>query len=246
MVDQSEIVQLNEDGKLAIDVVPDKMLDDVGVALAARTYAYEAWRCLFGSSPSSGLLRGLGGSDFRSAISVICGEEAGAVEAVADAAVSQSGDVEHLRDEYTRCFVGPGKLPAYPWESVNLEADGALFGDSTLAVRRTYAAHGMQSKRRGSEPDDYIALELQFMEVLAKRTADNWCRGDRASCASNLKASASFLDEHLNRWVPLYAAAFVENGERGFYGCAAEGLQQFLEADRVFLEELRPVIESAS
>lgn len=217
---------------------------DIDVALTARSCAYEMWRRLLAHAPTGDLLRVLAGDGFRDAVMLVCEDDAKVQEFVASlAAVAREGECEALGKEYTRCFVGPRKLPAYPWESVNLEAEGVLFGRSTLSVRRAYAAQGLALKRLGSEPDDHIALELQFMGILASRAFEEWREGDRDACVANLIASESFLNDHLNQWVPLYAAAFAESSERGFYCCAVEALKRFLAEDHILLKELESELE---
>jgi TorA maturation chaperone TorD len=58
------------------------------------------------------------------------------------------GEDELLREiqaDYTRLFIGPGKVLAPPYESVHFSSDRLMFQMETLQVRRWYARFGLQS-----------------------------------------------------------------------------------------------------
>ena len=69
---------------------------------------------------------------------------------------------EELRDDYTRLFIGPGKVLAPPWESPYIQKERVIFQVDTLKVREWYQRYGLESIRKYKEPDDHIGLELAF------------------------------------------------------------------------------------
>lgn len=214
--------------------------DDISLVLAARAYAYEALRCLFGDEPSAELLKVIVGGDFRQAALVVLGDDAEGASAL-DALIDEAAvaGLDRLKSDYMRALIGPGKLPAYPWESMNLEGqDKTLFADCTLAVRRAYRAYGLQSQKLGSEPDDHLSLELHFMAHLAQDALEDWRDDHPGMCAGCLEVSATFLDEHLNLWLPAYAADFCDRAPENFYCRAATLACHLAQADRTLLPEL--------
>lgn len=115
--------------------------------------------------------------------------------------------VEELRTDFADLFVGPGTLRAAPWESVYRYEDRALFGPCTLEVRVAYQRWGIGVSNPAREPDDHIALELQFLLFLSERAV------------TEPKAAAervAFLREHLLRWIRPFAGLMEDGAESVF------------------------------
>ena len=75
---------------------------------------------------------------------------------------------EDVSIDYMNLLVGVGKPLAPPWGSVYLDKDRLLFSEDTLNVRQFYEHYGMELKKKYSEPDDHIGLELEFIAYLLK------------------------------------------------------------------------------
>lgn len=138
---------------------------------------------------------------------------------------------EPIDAQYMKAFVGPGKLAAYPWESMYVEAVPGLFSDSTLAVRRAYADQGMKPIRMNAEPDDHIATELHFMVKMSERSI-----GAESDLPELASAQTAFLDDHLLRWIAEYAAKLRESSTAPFYSAVLEFAEAFVGADRALLD----------
>lgn len=143
-------------------------------------------------------------------------------------------DLKALIPEYHRLFVGPGALPAPPYESVY--RDGwTVMGESTLQVRRQYAGAGYALDPSITELPDQVAVELLFMAVVAEEEARAWEGRDAAAALSRLERERAFLEEHLTRWVPAFTDRLVAATEAPFYRMLAAALREFvtLDAERV-------------
>ncbi|MBC7343795.1 MAG: molecular chaperone TorD family protein [Clostridia bacterium] len=134
-----------------------------------------------------------------------------------------------LRAEYNRLFVGPGHLEAPPWESVYRSADHLLFGEETLQVRRAYEEFGLVTKKLHQEPDDHIALELEFMERLCGMAMEAGEKGEDPY--RYLQAQKRFLEEHLLEWVPAWAEDVGRAAATGFFQGLALSTRAFLQED---------------
>lgn len=106
------------------------------------------------------------------------------------------GDADVLKNEFTRLFLGPAKLPVSPWESVYRAKNRLVFTEETLAVREAYRAAGLLSRTYRSEPDDHIAIELSFLSLLANETARCYEEGDLIETARLLNLQREFLRGH--------------------------------------------------
>lgn len=209
------------------------MMDDAN--LAARHYLYTTFQVLLGSDPERGSLEAFDPRLFEEACA-IAGLEAPAtiLDAIKGA---QAGERqrEALSSEYTKTLVGPGKLPAAPWESVQVSGDDSLFSLTTLDVRNAYRAQGFLPQEYPRVADDHVALECAFLAALALRAleAHEQKRGDERAKA--LQASRSFLETHLLKWIDGYAAQLAESSCT-VYASVAAALAAFAHAD---LERLR-------
>jgi len=139
--------------------------------------------------------------DFSRLVSGIKQEEAVANEGVSEAleeldAVSAE-EFGKFKYAFNRLFVGPGRLVAPPYESSYLNKFGIVMQDETMAVRRSYLAQGLKVQKQNVEPDDHMALELQFILEMIER--------------GNTEAYESFLEKHLLRWVKPHAEK-IETG----------------------------------
>jgi TorA maturation chaperone TorD len=133
---------------------------------------------------------------------------------------------DRLGDDYNRLFVGPGRLPAPPWESAWRGPERLLFGPHTLAVRDWYARFGLEAPQAGREPDDHLGLEFLFMAHLCDLAAGDW-----PASAAAWEAAAGFLDQHLLRWAPDCLAGLAAAAGTDYYqGVALLGLGSLAQA----------------
>ncbi|PWC35232.1 molecular chaperone TorD family protein [Azospirillum sp. TSO22-1] len=122
-----------------------------------------------------------------------------------------------LAGTYARLFLGAGGPAAVsPYESVHTSPQHRLFQQATTDMERLLAEHGL-SVAGAPEPADHIAVELEFLALLA------------ASGAAALERR--LLDEHLLRWAPAFCAACIERDPGGYYAAAARVLRGMLEME---------------
>ncbi|MBI2915095.1 MAG: molecular chaperone TorD family protein [Firmicutes bacterium] len=137
--------------------------------------------------------------------------------------------------EFTRLFRAPGPGYVPPYESVYRDewvipglkrVRGLLWGESTVAVQKTYREAGFPHDKVGkvgSEPPDHIALEFGFAAFCAAGEVDpshgkEWSDRRRR-----------FLDEHLLAWAPGFLTRVRHASPDGLYGLIAGVAAGFLE-----------------
>ncbi|MDF2631063.1 MAG: dmsD 1 [Symbiobacteriaceae bacterium] len=138
--------------------------------------------------------------------------------------------------EFNRLFVGPGKLPAPPYESVWQSDDRLLVQSAMTEVRSCYRAHGVQNTH--PEPDDHLALELEFYTLLQRRFLD----GDRP--AHQLAAQHHFLTHHLSIWLPAFCEAVQTHAASPFYRNLAESTLRIIQLEKTILPMLQSAISA--
>ncbi len=94
---------------------------------------------------------------------------------------------DNARTDYMRLLVGAGKVLAPPWGSVYLDEDKLLFNVDTLKVRNFYQKYGVELKKKYSEPDDHIGLELEFLANLSEK--------------GEVEAMKSFINDFMFPWI---------------------------------------------
>ena len=151
-------------------------------------------------------------------------------------------DPESLIPEYHRLFVGPGSLPAPPYESVYREG-GTVMGQTTLDVQRQYEEAGYTLDPSFNELPDHVTAELAFLALLTEEEAKAWEAGDACAALSWLEREKAFLNDHLTRWLPDFCGRLLASTDAPFYRRLAVALQEFVTLDAERIEALTGLLE---
>lgn len=219
-----------------------KTMDDL--TISAREYAYRLFAILLReelAAPTLGVLKDPDTfrrlSYFETAGSGADGARAGyraALDEVREAC-SRIEDVEPVRDEYTRLFLGPNKLEAPPWESAYLGKGHVIMQPSTLEVRSCYLSEGLLPGGYPSVADDHVAIELDFMARVSGKMLEAYDEGDGEALERHLEAQRRFLKEHLLGWMPGYLAALEAARRAEFYPAVVRLVYAFLRIDSLLI-----------
>jgi TorA maturation chaperone TorD len=138
-------------------------------------------------------------------------------------------NLEPLKVDFSKLFVGPYKLSAAPYGSVYLEGERKMMGQSTLDVRNRYREAGLDTAKNFKDAPDHISAELEFMYYLIFKEIEAFSNTDIESAIGFIQKQRSFLEGHLMAWVPEFAKSIIEYAENPFYPNLAKATQKFLE-----------------
>lgn len=153
-----------------------------------------------------------------------------------DLALHDASYAEEISQDYTRLFIGP-HIPAPIWESVWRDEENLLFGKDTLIVRDFYQKIGLAFEKNATEPDDHMALELEFMWVLNAGLLGAMQNSDYAMIQESCHLQQQFLAEHVLQWIPQTSEILEQAAQTTFYRLFARMLISFLPMDYQFLQE---------
>jgi TorA maturation chaperone TorD len=148
--------------------------------------------------------------------------------------------LDTLRTDFTRLFLGPGKLILPPWESTFFNEERLIFQEQMLKVRQWYSRYGLESEKIHNEPDDHIGLEMSFVAHLASVAIEAIENEDEQGFEDALNSQKRFLKEHLLRWGPKWCQRLSQDARTTFYkGVAGVTLGALLDLKATF--EIEPV-----
>jgi putative dimethyl sulfoxide reductase chaperone len=124
---------------------------------------------------------------------------------------------EKLHVDYTRLFIGVGKVLAPPWESVHFGEDRLIFQERTLEVRTWYRRFGLEVERKYKEPDDHIGLELLFLSHLASLGIQALEKQDQTRFNELLDAQREFIKMHPGTWALTWCGLVDRNAQTDFF-----------------------------
>ncbi len=143
--------------------------------------------------------------------------------------------IEELTTEYARLFLGPGKHIS-PHESVHHEREdgdwGALWGASTVEVKKFIETTGLEYRRDYSGMPDHISVELEFMAELIQAEVNFRAKGHEHKARQCLLLEKRFLAEHLVHWMPTFCEKIVGETESSFYIEMAALTKRFIQLDQ--------------
>ena len=152
---------------------------------------------------------------------------------------SAQGTLLELAVDYVRTFIGYRNDTygaAYPFESVYTSEKRLLMQAARNEVLAAYRAAGMTLDDSWNDPEDHIAIELEFMQAMSEKTAQALREGDEGRAKRCLKAQRDFLSDHLLSWTPMLTADMKRFAKTGFYqglACLTDG---FLRVDKDFFD----------
>ncbi len=149
---------------------------------------------------------------------------------------SEASQIEELAVEFTALFLGPGGHIS-PHESVQIEQQGAYWGEATTAVRDFIAETGMGFRNDFQGIPDHISVELEFLAELTRRESKYWQQGDQDRARNCLEIQRDFLDEHLGRWVDKFCTRIMETAELPFYREVAKMTVLFVSSETKDVDE---------
>ncbi len=139
--------------------------------------------------------------------------------------------IENLSVEYTRLFLGPGKHIS-PHESVHHERDdgdwGALWGASTVDVKKFIESLGLEYKETDRSIPDHISVELEMMQKVIAKEAEEWNKKGRKEAQHYVKIEKMFMEDHIMKWIPQFCDKVIAEAELSFYREMAELTKIFL------------------
>ncbi|KKM11104.1 hypothetical protein SY88_10250 [Clostridiales bacterium PH28_bin88] len=124
---------------------------------------------------------------------------------------------DRLGREYTRLFIGPGKTPVSPYETLYRSESRLLMQETALDVRKSYLEAGLVMEHLYSTPDDHLAAEMEFMYYLCDKTVEKLEQGEDQAAERYLELQRKFLNEHLLHWVPKMAEELKNAAGDPFY-----------------------------
>ncbi|NJO16839.1 MAG: dehydrogenase [Thioploca sp.] len=119
-------------------------------------------------------------------------------------------------------------IHASPYESVWLTDDGLTRQEPMFQVRRWYEKYNLAAQNWRARPDDHLVLQLQFISHLFSLDEK----------LDTLKEASCFLDEHLLRWIKLFASRVASRCETPFYAGLVLLMAQYLDELRDLLAQI--------
>jgi TorA maturation chaperone TorD len=146
--------------------------------------------------------------------------------------------VLELAAEYAGLFLGLRQMPPHPSESVYSSADHLIMQKARDDVLKIYRGMGLDKVREYTEPEDHIAIELQFMAYLCGKTVEELRAAKFTEAKMCLEVQRDFLSEHLAKWVPMLVADILMGARREFYKAIAKITKGYVEIDRQVVSEM--------
>lgn len=207
--------------------------------LQGRRYLFDLFHTLLGTEPTAEILAVASGENSLRALSLFAEDESpAATNLIRILTRLQDCDLETLKEEYTRLFLGPEDLIAPPWESVYTTTARALFQESTLAVHKWYEQFGFIPKSYPHEPDDHISLMMHFLMLLSQRAIDALEADKMERYRDALAAQLLFEQNHMLNWLKQYAADMDKSKTHCFYPQFVATVGEMITYDHTLLMEI--------
>ena len=146
-----------------------------------------------------------------------------------------------LARDYARVFIGHGNnayAAAYPFESVYTSEKRLLMQEARDEILQVYAQGGLQVGPDWHDPEDHVALELEYMQIAARRTREALQQRDDARALELLDNQRRFLLRHLVSWTPMLVNDMERLAQTNLYQGLALLTKGLLAEDRQFLNSV--------
>jgi anaerobic sulfite reductase subunit A len=164
----------------------------------------------------------------------------------------KKGLITDLRAEYAALFLAVG-MPyrgkarhkgLLTCESAYLGKHGMYYDKPFSEVKDEYSKSGFEKRKDFLEPEDHIAIELDFMANLCRQTHLFLDQKNTQNALRYLKLQKEFLRDHLTRWVPDLCESMNEAAESKLYKSLAHLTNGFISMEEQVVEELAKTLET--
>lgn len=139
--------------------------------------------------------------------------------------------LEDLGVDYAALFFGCGKKPVPPYASVYLSKQKLMCQEQRNQVKEVYRKWGFAKRAEFKEPEDHIAVELEFMSYLCQRAAGALKDRHVDDAIRLFEAQKSFLIDQLKPWVHEFCDDVADSASLHFYGAIAKITKGFLSIE---------------
>lgn len=222
-------------------------LEDALNIFHARNFAYDILRRFFIEEPSKAYLKQF---SYKNMIDLFPFQEESEGMQVGIKQIKQylsdkhpvenQKDYDDLHWDYTRMFIGPFDIQAFPWESSYVRKDNLLYQETTMDVRKYYQKFSFASADR-LEVDDHIGLELDFifhLNALCIESSQLDNPNALKEVAYLLHEQQAFIQKHLGNFVEAFCDRVIDSAETDFYAGMALVLKHYISIDLRVLNEL--------
>jgi len=141
--------------------------------------------------------------------------------------------MDELAADYASIYLNH-KISASPEESVWLDEDSLMCQDSMFQVRSCFESEGLEIPDWRLRPDDHLVYQLQFIAHLLNKDEE----------IKTLEQVATFMDEHLLRWLGNFGERVLARCETSYFAgvaaiTAANG-EQLRDVLADILQQSRP------
>ena len=141
------------------------------------------------------------------------------IESIGDTVDQET--LDELAADYAAIYL-THSLHASPYESVWLDEEGLAMQEPMFQIREAYERHGLSVHDWRHRSDDHLVLQLQFVSHMLENAAP-------------FEEIATFLDEHLLRWLPDFGSRVAARCATPCYA----GLAAFTAA---YMDEVRDLL----
>lgn len=151
-----------------------------------------------------------------------------------------------LASDFAGTFLGVKyDILPHPSESAYSSGDHLVYQKSRNDVLSYYREAGLDKISTFTEPEDHVAIELIFMSLLARQTADALNSENIEESKRLIELQKRFLKEHLTKWVPRLCDDILKAARLDFYKGVARMTKGFVSADVSLLDEMTERIGKA-
>lgn len=148
-----------------------------------------------------------------------------------------------LRAEYAALFLNASPRSIHPYESVYTSTDRLLMQQARDEVLADYRQEGLGRVGEFQEPEDHIAIELEFMAYLCQRAAEALAAGDMPAAAGYLQKQQGFLAKHLRVWVPAFCQDLFKTATSDLFRGIARLTEDHLAMEGETIAELLEAVK---
>jgi putative dimethyl sulfoxide reductase chaperone len=143
-----------------------------------------------------------------------------------------------LSAEYADLFLGLRVKPLLTCESAYLGQFKMYYGRPFWRVKEAYKKSGFEKRKDFLEPEDHVAIELDFMANLCKSVRLSLDDKKVTDSLRYLAVQKEFLEDHALRWIPHLCETLKTAAGSNLYKSLAFLTKGFISTDAGVVDEL--------